>query len=384
MEDRTAIRTLHLLPELKEGGLERCVVEKVIWLQKHGIWAGVVSAGGIWADRLTKGGVEHFVLPIHRKDPVSILRCASSVRKIIREQDIHLVCAHSRAPAWAAHLATRRRGHHEPPLITEAEGYYERYWYSNVMCWGDRVIAVSGVIRDYMVESLGADRNRTVVIPKGLAPDEFPEPEPQARERLRDEWGIPDDAALVIGVGRLTHTKGWDDLIEAIAKMSPPRPYLVLVGTSHGRRRRYMSRLRDLIGANALDRQVIFAGHRDDMANVYAAADVVASPSRWPEPFGRVVIESLILGRPVVTTEGCGAAEFLGDEFRRFIVPVRNPQALADRLTETLSDQVGARAAVEVISERIRSDLTLDRQMSATLDVYRECRPDLPWPAAAS
>jgi hypothetical protein len=67
MPERFSIRTLHVLPELKEGGLERGVVEKAVWLKEHGIDAVVVSAGGIWLDRLEKAGVRHHTLPVNLK-----------------------------------------------------------------------------------------------------------------------------------------------------------------------------------------------------------------------------------------------------------------------------------------------------------------------------
>ncbi len=380
MRDRFPIRTLHLLPELKEGGLERGVVEKAIWLQKHGIGAGVVSAGGFWLDRLSRHQVPHFRLPVNYKNPFHIGACCLALRRIIRDEGIHLVCAHSRAPAWSAHYATRRGGRHEPPLIIEAQGYYEPYFYSNVMRMGDRIIAVSGAIRVYMVTRLGASPCTTVVIPRGFAADEFPEPDPDARELIRREWGIPPDGKLVVGIGRLTHTKGWDDLIEAISLMPDPRPFCFLVGSSLGRRRRYVRKLKEMIKSLGLGQLVRFAGHREDVSSIYKAADVVAAPSRLPEPFGRVVIESIVFGCPVVTTEGCGAAEFLGDEYRRFLVPPGDPKALSERLIDVLSDLDAARRAVSAISATILTDLTIDKQMEATVKVYRDCRPDLPWP----
>ena len=69
MQDRLPIRTLHILPELKEGGLERGVIEKVIWLHEHGVSSLVVSAGGLWQNRLIKAGIRHIVLPVHSKNP---------------------------------------------------------------------------------------------------------------------------------------------------------------------------------------------------------------------------------------------------------------------------------------------------------------------------
>ncbi len=379
MKRRFPIRTLHCLPELKEGGLERGVVDKAIWLQEHGIGAAVVSSGGIWVERLTDAGIPHYKLPIHRKNPLSVISCANAVREICRDEDIHLVSAHSRMPAWAAHLATRDANGHSPPLITEAQGYYERHFVSRIMVKADRVIAVSGAIRDHLVRSLDTDPSRIVVIPRGLDHRRFRIQSSNSRSRLRREWKIPPGSPLIVGVGRLTPTKGWHDLISAMAKIPDQSSHLVLVGSDHGRKRKYIRKLRRMIESLGISDRVRFAGHRDDIADVYSAADCVAAPSRLPEPFGRVIVEALACNRPVIATKGCGAAEFLGDDINHFIVLPADPDSLADRISWVLREPSLASSYVANIADRIRSELTIDRQMRETVDVYRDCRPDLPW-----
>ncbi len=373
------IRTLHCLPELKEGGLERGVVEKTIWLTDHGIGACVVSAGGWWVAPLTDAGIRHYELPIHVKNPLTVMACARKLRKIIRDEDIHLVASHSRIPTWAAHFATRNGHSHSPPLVVEAQGYYERHPVSRIMVNGERVIAVSSGIRDHLVRYFNADSNRISIIPRGLDFNRMHKPGDSSRTEFRDELGIPQDALLIAGVGRLTYTKGWDDLIIAVSKMKDFNPYCVLVGSANGRRRKYIRTLRKIVESLDLGDRVRFIGHRDDLERIYAAADCVAAPSRLPEPFGRVIIEALACNRPVITTRGCGAAEFLGSEFDRFVVPPGDPDSLAEKLRWVCGNREEVSGYVRSISETIHSELTIDRQMEATVEVYREVRPDLDW-----
>ncbi len=379
MADRFPIRTLHLLPELKEGGLERLVIERTIMLQNRGVGALVVSKSGIWLDKLKAAGIRHIELPINNKSPFSIFKCARDVRKIIKDEDIHLVCANSRAPAWIGHLASRNGASHTPPLITEAEGYYELFYYSKVMGWGDRVITASRGIRDHMLK-LGADPSRMVVIARGISVDSYKQPSPEARMKLRAQWGIPDDGMLIVGVGRLTHNKGWHDLIEAVGKLKNPNVYCVLVGSAKKRRVKYIELLETLINENNLTDNVKLVGHRDDMPDIYSAADCVAVPSLRPEGFGLVIIEALVGGTPVVTTRGCGAAEFLGDEFGRFLAEPGDAEGIAGCLDMIIKDPSGTSNDVDKFSQRIKTELTDECQFKATLDVFREIRPDLQWP----
>lgn len=367
------IRTLHVLPELKEGGLERGVVDKAIWLREHGIDADVVSAGGIWLDRLERAGVTHHTLPVNYKNPASILYCSSKLRRIIRDEDINLVSAHSRAPAWAAHLATWHGRTHNPPLITVAQGYYEANPYSRVMCRGDRIIAVSSSIRDHMVEKLGADPDRIHVIPRGCSSDEFKADPKRDPAMLRSKWGVPPNAILIAGIGRLSRTKGWEDLIDAVGMMKEENVHCVLAGSLNRQRGRYFRLLEEKTESLGIGDRVRFIGHQEDMCGVYKAADIIAAPSRLPEPFGRVIIESLMSGCPVITTEGCGAAEYLGDDFRRFVVSVRSPALITERIREIISNREEVDRTIARLEKRIRNELTLDRQMESTLEVYEEC-----------
>jgi glycosyltransferase involved in cell wall biosynthesis len=154
----------------------------------------------------------------------------------------------------------------------------------------------------------------------------------------------------------------------------------VIVGSAHKKKRKYLDELILLAGKLGLSDRVKFVGHRDDMDAVYHSADCVVMPSRIVEAFGRVVIEGILSGTPVISTIGCGVAEFLGEEFKDFLIPMNYENSLAEKIKMVFGNQASVMAKVGIMRERIGRELTLDKSMWATVRVYREVCPDLEWP----
>lgn len=207
-------------------------------------------------------------------------------------------------------------------------------------------------ITEWQLDTIPADyRGRVFLIPNSLVPQSrLPADEVQ---RLRASLGAGPSDFLVGGVGRLAESKGFDLLIRAFAEAGLPGGRLVIVG--EGRERR---RLESLAGAG-----VVFTGYRSDAKELFQAFDVFVSPSR-SEPFGRVIIEALDAGVPVIATEALGPRDIA----RRFpveLVPIDDVGAMAAAL----------RRAAGRPRERLSLDLSefhVDRVVGRLLDAYRE------------
>ena len=100
MTDKPVV--MQILPALQSGGVERGTIE-IARALKDADWPNiVVSNGGPMAYELKRMGVEHIQLPVHSKNPLMILKNARKLREIIRDKQVKIVHARSRAPAWAA------------------------------------------------------------------------------------------------------------------------------------------------------------------------------------------------------------------------------------------------------------------------------------------
>jgi glycosyltransferase involved in cell wall biosynthesis len=182
---------------------------------------------------------------------------------------------------------------------------------------------------------------------------------PQARldaghvARLRAGFGVREGDFLVGGVGRLAWSKGFDILVRAFEIAALPNAKLLIAG--EGRER---ERLQRIAGPN-----VVLAGFRQDAKDLYQAFDLFVSPSRT-EPFGRVIVEALDAGTPVIATDALGPRDIA----RRFpieLVPLEDVDALAAAL----------RSAAARPRERVTFDLAefhVERIAERMLDAYRE------------
>jgi glycosyltransferase involved in cell wall biosynthesis len=207
--------------------------------------------------------------------------------------------------------------------------------------------------------ALGARDDRSRTIPYGVDSTRF-SPDREARARMRERWAIGESDELVLGVGRLVSKKGFEFLIDAIARLAPGRPRLRLVLAGEGDLRGELERR---IAGHGIGDRVVLPGVllQDDVAAALAAADVVAAPS-VKDPSGNVdglpnvVLEALASGTALVASPAGGIGAVVRDGETGLLVPEGDPAALAaalDRLLEDrdLAARIGAAGRVWAQSE---------------------------------
>jgi glycosyltransferase involved in cell wall biosynthesis len=162
----------------------------------------------------------------------------------------------------------------------------------------------------------------------------------RAREDVREELGIDRDALVVGVVGNIQAWKGQKVLLEAMLELRDayPRAVALIVGGAHRSGRAYADELRHFVARHGLESNVIFTGARDDVGDVMNAMDVVAHTSVRGEPFGRVIIEGMCVGRPVVATRAGGVPEFVTDGKNGLLVAAGDPHELAGVLGRLFAD----------------------------------------------
>jgi glycosyltransferase involved in cell wall biosynthesis len=197
-----------------------------------------------------------------------------------------------------------------------------------------RFIAVSADTRERFSQ-FGYPRERIDVVYNGVDLTRYSPGSVEERRISRRELGIADDEYLVLYVGRIDAVKGIETLIGAVNQLRERgrRIRLVVVGRPAWHEtveagERYVAALQQ----RALSGTAAFIGVQLNPVPLYRAADVVAVPSHWPEPFGRVIVEAMACGRPVVASGVGGIPEILTGELKALLVPPADEAALAARL----------------------------------------------------
>jgi glycosyltransferase involved in cell wall biosynthesis len=367
---------LQVLPALVTGGAERGAIDVAAALHQAGGTPLVASAGGPMARELERWRIPHFTLPLDSKNPLVMRRNVDRLSRIIREHNVDIVHARSRAPAWSALGAARRTG---VPFMTTFHAPYNfsgklKRFYNSVMAKGDRVIAISEFIRDHILASYEIDPARIRVIHRGIDINNF-SPDRVSPERviqLAKAWRLPDDHQVIMLPGRLTRWKGQSVLIDALAKLGRRDVLCLMVGSDQGRTG-YRQELEEQTKRLGLESVVRLVDHCNDMPAAYMLADVVVSASSDPEAFGRVIVEAQAMGRPVIVTNHGAVRETVIAGETAWAVPPNDADALAEALADALGLDADQRA---ILSERamnyVNARFTRDRMCSDTLAVYDE------------
>jgi glycosyltransferase involved in cell wall biosynthesis len=370
------IAVLQVLPSLVTGGVERGTIEMTQAIADAGWTALVASAGGRLVPVVERAGGRHIALPLASRNPFGVWRNAQRLAGLVRAEQVAIVHARSRAPAWSASLACKRTGAH---FVTTYHGTYNedlpfKRRYNSVMAHGERVIAASRFIADLIHRQHDTDPSRIRIIPRGVDPAVF-DPDAVAGHRvarLALEWRLPHGASVVLLPGRLTSWKGQTVLIEALARLSGRNVCCVLVGSDQGRRRYSAGLIRQAEALGVADR-VRLVGECQDMPAALLLADVVVHASTQPEAFGRVVIEAQAMRRPVVASDLGAPIETVEHGVTGWRTPPGDIGALAAAIEMALAlppeerQALGCRARAAVLR-----GYTVGAMQAATLGVYRE------------
>ena len=379
------LTVLQIIPRLQAGGAETGCIQVAEALVKAGHRAIVVSEGGSRLHELEEVGGEHIIMNASTKNPLKMRRNARELANIIRENNVDIIHARSRAPAWSALWASKKA---EIPFITTYHsGYSEngrlKNFYNSVMARSNRVIAVSEFMAHLIRTRNKIPENRITVIHRCVDHAEFVRDETldDRMDALRRDWGIGKDTRVLLLPGRVSRRKAQDHLIEAAAKLKGrgvENFVCVFAGDAAGKES-FRVELDDLAHELGAMDVLRFIGHCPDMPAAYATAAVSLNIS-YSEGFPRVALEAQAMATPVIVSDtgpGREVAMTPPDvdfaEATGLRVPFNDVQALTGMLEELLNWPEEKRIAMgQRGADHVRGRYTHERLQAETLQVYRE------------
>lgn len=353
---------LQILPQLNVGGVETGTVDLAKSLSARGHKSIVVSAGGQLVAELEASGSVHYKLPVDNKSFPLMIKSSRKLADIIKKEDIDIVHARSRVPAWVAFMACRQT---RALLITTAHGYYSRHIFSYIMGSGKFTIVPSSVIGKHMLDDFGVPLDNLRLIPRSVD---------LSRYEFRPACEKPKTKFVIGVIGRIAPIKGQIYFLKAMAKVLRSMPFVkaqIIGGVSPGKDN-YMEELNVWVRRLGLSHAVEFLGNRRDIPEVLKSLDLVVMPSIAQEAFGRVIVEAQASGVPVIATRVGGIVEIIDDGKDGLLVHPKDHDGLSEAIIKILKDPALSRELVHGGRKKVEDKFSLEKMVDRKIEVYKE------------
>ncbi len=236
------------------------------------------------------------------------------------------------------------------------------YWYHMLLSapvyrYALRYVSRVLVVSEFMRNMLARQGIESVCIENGISL-----PRPAAFDPT---------SKVVLYAGRLERLKGVEYLLDAMPAVCSKVPDARLVVVGAGTHEKELRKRAVEIG---MEERITWVGHvpQSILNGYYASAAVVVVPSVWPEPFGKVGVEAMAVGRPVIGTDVGGIREWLEDGVTGFLVPPRDAHALGERVAELLGDDHLRSTMGHAAQERAKR-FSIEHFCSSLGDLHRRC-----------
>ena len=340
------LKVLQVIPKLGYGGAETGCYDLAHYLPENNCISYIVTSGGELLKFIDKKKVKVIKLPVHSKNPFLMLFNSIALIFIILLNNISIVHARSRAPAWSCLFATKitRR-----KFVTTFHGTYNfknsiKKFYNSVMVRSDLIIAGSNFIFSHINQNYSKYldlKKKFLVIFRGINVDYFELSTilDSEENRLISDWEVDRNKKTILMPGRLTAWKGQETFIEALNLVNKELGYesfnAIILGSDQGRDI-YTKKIKRLAEQYRLTSQLKFIEHCKNMPLAYKISDIVVSASVEPEAFGRVAVEAQSMEKPIIASDIGGSNETITDNVTGFLFQSGNAEALSKKIIEVL------------------------------------------------
>lgn len=285
-----ALKILMATMSLGIGGAETHIVELSHELKRRGFEVLIASNGGVFVPDIEKKGIRHFQVPMNRRNVFHMIRSYVLLKKIIKTEKPDIVHAHARIPAFICGLLNKRLNF---PFVTTAHGVFQLgVGLTHLTNWGQKTIAVSDDIRQYLQNNYGISGRDIILSVNGIDTERF---SPCTPSKAAEEFQLSGDQPVICHVSRLDESTSL--VARLLIEMAPeldnvyPGIHVVIAGNgeSYDELKRKAAETNRKMGREAL----IMTGPRTDINEILAVGTVFIGVSR-------AALEALAESKPVI------------------------------------------------------------------------------------
>ncbi len=365
------LRVLFSITTAGVGGAERVLDRLIRGLDRTRVLPVGVAAlrgGGAMEEVWKEAGVPVFRLGMGALPGPWVARRFARLAQDLRPHLVHAFLFKSMQAARLARFFGGRFSLLVSPRTNLREYPAPVFWLDRLLRRPDETcVCESAASRLTLLERGGYPEEKVLVIPNGVDLRRF-RPDPEARRRLRREWGVTDQTLVVGALGRLSRVKGNDVLVRAFARLAGSRNNCRLVIAGEGEDRPFVEKT---IRETGLQDRVRLLGHRSDAAAVLSAYDVYALPSRR-EGMPNALLEAMAVGLPAAASRVDGVLELSSSLWVDCLAAPGDPEALAAALARLLDDPQERERQARENQARAR-EFGLEKMVQRYQELYESC-----------
>ena len=369
--------------------LQLCAVDTTVWclltplideLIKNGYNVHVACSPEKYTEKLKKQGYKIKSIKIKRNfSPISNLKSLWQIYKFIKKEKFDIVHVHTPIAAFIGRIAAKLA--HTPIIIYTAHGFYfhenmsflqkklyiglEKFcgrYFTDMLftqSYEDKITAINEKI---------ISKDKVVWISNGVNIEKFNIP---PDKNLKYSLGFKDTDKIIGFTGRLTKEKGIEELIIAIKKVikTIPQAKLLVIGDTLTSDKEGFNK--NLIQENNLENKIFFTGFYEDVFRLLSIINIFVLPS-YREGMPKSILEAMAAGKPVIATNIRGCREEVVDGVTGLLVPVKNPEALAQAIIKILSNPEMAKKMGEAGKKRAREKFDEKMVLEKELKIYQK------------
>ena len=372
------LRVLQVIPKLNISGAEQGCFDVANFLVKNNLLSYIATSSGYRIEQLEKNGSTVIKIPVHSKNPFTIILNIFKISAIIRKHKINLIHARSRAPAWSSYFAAKLTN---IKFVTTFHGTYNfsnpiKKFYNSIMLRSDHVIAISEFIFSEIKNKYAFVNKNISVVARGIDASTLNPLHVSINEidKFIEGQSLRKKSIKIVLPGRITGWKGHKIAIEAMSylKKNIENDFeLILVGPTDNIRLK--KNLTEMITNYALENNIKFTGPSKKMSMIYSLADIVLSCATDPEAFGRIPVEAQAMGKTIIASNHGGHKETIIEGMSGFLYSPLNAQELARTIQNVISSDLYKSEKIKNKRRKfILENFTDEVMCLKTLNIYQQ------------